>query len=532
MENKNTVIALVLMLAVWLGFSFLFPSQEPAPETVGQPQAQTSTAVDFAPSKQDQLAVPPVAMPEPVGERVEVVVENDLFRAVLSNAGGVVTQFELKNFKETTAADSPNIRVLDLPPGQAGSLQMGGSGNFSLDPRQLYAVGDSRGEIKLSGDEEARVVFSTTTAGGLVVEKIYTFAGNSYAFDLKVRVANQGNDFLRGNLELTLVHPWDEETKGDRFSFHGPSTLVGDKLVKDEPEDLAQDGAKSYGEARWSAFETKYFMSALVPLDGAGEQLRVALKQGVVENGFSTPQVDLRAGEGAEYSYLAYFGPRDLDILQEVDHELARAIDFGFFTVVATPLLHALKFFYGYIGNYGIAIILITVILKLIFWPLTQKSYTSMKAMQKLQPEMAKLREKFKNDKQKLNMELMQLYKQNRVNPLGGCLPMLIQIPVFFALYKVLMDTIDLRHAPFALWLTDLSAKDPYYITPLIMGATMFIQQKMTPSTMDPAQAKMFMLMPVIFTFLFLNFPSGLVIYWLVNNLLTILQQYLIKRQA
>jgi YidC/Oxa1 family membrane protein insertase len=155
-----------------------------------------------------------------------------------------------------------------------------------------------------------------------------------------------------------------------------------------------------------------------------------------------------------------------------------------------------------------------------------------MKSMQKLQPEMAKIREKFKNDKERLNREIMELYKKNRVNPLGGCLPMLVQIPVFFALYKVLLNDIALRHAPFMLWIDDLSAKDPYYVTPIIMGATMFIQQKMTPSTMDPTQAKMFMLMPVVFTFMFLNFPSGLVIYWLINNLLTILQQYFINRKV
>ena len=190
-----------------------------------------------------------------------------------------------------------------------------------------------------------------------------------------------------------------------------------------------------------------------------------------------------------------------------------------------------LKFFYGFIGNYGFAVILLTVCIKLIFWPLTQKSYKSMKGMQKLQPEMKKMREKHGKDKQKLNQEMMSFYKDNKVNPLGGCLPMVIQIPVFFALYRVLLGSIELRHAPFMLWITDLSAKDPYYVTPLIMGVTMFLQQKMTPTNMDPTQAKIMLMMPVVFTFMFLNFPSGLVLYWLTNNLLTILQQYLIKRQ-
>jgi YidC/Oxa1 family membrane protein insertase len=251
-----------------------------------------------------------------------------------------------------------------------------------------------------------------------------------------------------------------------------------------------------------------------------------------VENVFVAPSHTLRPGETVTLDYLLYFGPKDLDILKAVDHQLARAIDFGFFAPIARPLLHVLKFFYSFIGNYGVAIILLTAIIKALFWPLTQKSYSSMKAMQKLQPEMLRIKEKYKNDRERLNRETMELYKTNRVNPLGGCLPMLVQIPVFFALYKVLLDAIELRHAPFALWLTDLSAKDPYYVTPIVMGATMFIQQKMTPTNMDPVQAKMFMIMPIVFTFLFLNFPSGLVIYWLVNNVLTIAQQFFINRKA
>ena len=192
--------------------------------------------------------------------------------------------------------------------------------------------------------------------------------------------------------------------------------------------------------------------------------------------------------------------------------------------------MEVLKFFNSFVGNYGWSIIILTVLIKILFWPLTQKSYTSMKAMQKVQPEMAKIRVKYKNDKARLNKEVMDLYRKYKVNPLGGCLPMVIQIPVFFALYKVLLEDIGLRHAPFMFWLQDLSAKDPYYITPVVMGITMFVQQKLTPTTLDSAQAKILQYMPLIFTFMFLNFPSGLVIYWLVNNLLTILQQYLINR--
>jgi YidC/Oxa1 family membrane protein insertase len=227
-----------------------------------------------------------------------------------------------------------------------------------------------------------------------------------------------------------------------------------------------------------------------------------------------------------------YLGPKEYDLLKAQGVGLEDAIDFGsWMKWLAMPLLISIKFINNYVSNYGIAIIILTILIKIIFWPLGNKSYKSMKEMQKLQPKIAELREKFKNDKTKLSQETMALYKTHKVNPVGGCLPMIIQIPVFFGLYKALMYSIELRHAPFYWWIQDLSAKDPYYITPIIMGATMVIQQKMSPPMGDPMQAKLMMLMPVVFTFLFINFPSGLVIYWLFQNILSIGQQYYINKQ-
>lgn len=208
-------------------------------------------------------------------------------------------------------------------------------------------------------------------------------------------------------------------------------------------------------------------------------------------------------------------------------------VSFGFFDPVAKPMLFLLKLFYKFIPNYGLAIIFLSVGIKLVFWPLTHKSQKSMKGMQKLQPKIAELKEKYKNNKEELNRKTMEFYRTNKVNPLGGCLPILIQIPVFFALYRVLLNSIEIRHAPLiSFWINDLSSKDPTYISPLLMGASMFIQQKMTPTVGDPAQAKIMLAMPVIFTFMFLSFPSGLVIYWLVTNVLSIAQQYYINKHT
>jgi YidC/Oxa1 family membrane protein insertase len=462
----------------------------------------------------------------------EITIENELYRAVFSSVGARLISFELKRYSQESDPQSPNIYMVGPATVGQATLNTSGMDGMGFPVDAVYQLNSSDDYLQLNGTQELSLSFFYIRSDGVRVEKTYIFHGDQYAFDLLLTVSNQSTQAVRGNLSLSLQHPWEDSEEGDRLTFVGPVTLVADDVQTDDPKDLAKE-PKQYGnEVTWSAFENKYFISAVVPLNGASEKVRIEKTPTAVSNSFESPFVSLESGQSVNLSYLLYFGPRDLDVLKSVNHELARAIDFGYFSLIAKPLLHVLKFFYSFIGNYGVAIIFLTVIIKLLFWPLTHKSYASMKNMQKLQPEMQKIREKYKNDREKQNREMMGLYKTHRVNPMGGCLPMVVQIPVFFALYKVLLGAIELRQAPFAFWLTDLSLKDPYYITPLVMGATMFIQQKLTPSTMDPMQAKMFMLMPIVFTFLFLNFPSGLVIYWLVNNLLTIVQQYYIHKKA
>ncbi|AMV73973.1 membrane protein insertase YidC [Desulfuromonas sp. DDH964] len=533
MENKNTIIAVVLMLVVWVGFSVLFPQQPPQPESSTTSGVKSVSTESAPPSSSAEPApIPPQPLPIVPDSHDAVrnfTVESPLYRAVFSSRGGELIEYTLKGFQETTDPKSANVALVVPGPGN-GTLLIGGREALSLPPGMNFHS-DSPPSLHLDAEGKATLHFIGQTPSGAILEKIFVFHGNSYGIDLDVKVTNGGSNPLRGDLVLTLFHPWDPEQAGGQYDYVGPVSLVGDKVETAKIKDLAEKPQSFGADTVWTGFENKYFMNVGVPLAGTLEKVSVSKTSSGIENQLQTPYMILDPGTGRTFSYLLYFGPRDLDVLKGLDHQLAKAIDFGFFSIIATPLLHVLKFFYSFVGNYGIAIIALTVIIKLLFWPLTQKSYGSMKAMQKLQPEMQKIREKFKNDKERLNREMMELYKTHRVNPLGGCLPMLVQIPVFFALYKVLLSSIELRHAEFGFWLTDLSAKDPYYITPLIMGVTMFVQQKMSPSTMDPTQAKIFMLMPVVFTFLFLNFPSGLVIYWLVNNLLTILQQYFINRK-
>jgi YidC/Oxa1 family membrane protein insertase len=301
---------------------------------------------------------------------------------------------------------------------------------------------------------------------------------------------------------------------------------------------------KKLNQLSWAAYEDTYFLCAIMPQSETGTVQFSSAGENKIVSTVSGTQEIIPAHGSKTFKYTIYLGPKKLSVLQQVGANLDRVINFGWFDLIAKPALYLLNFFYRYLGNYGVAIILVTVLFKLLFWPITHKGMKSMKTMQKIQPKMAKLREKFKDDKEQLNQEMITLYKTYKINPLGGCLPMVLQIPVFFALYKVLLQTIELRHAPFMLWITDLSAPDRLLIgfdipvlggvpvLTLLMGASMFLQQKMTPSAADPTQAKIMLFLPVIFTFMFLNFASGLVLYWFVNNLLSIGQQYFINKSV
>jgi YidC/Oxa1 family membrane protein insertase len=318
----------------------------------------------------------------------------------------------------------------------------------------------------------------------------------------------------------------------DSYGHDGPVSYIAKSV--DRPEVGKMEADKLLGpNVSWGGFESKYFIAALIPQNPSLTTFRMAKdSSNLVTVSLVGPKNLIPPGQTGDFNYNLYLGPKDYSLLKEQNVGLENAIDFGdWLKWLAIPLLVSLKFLYGYVHNYGLAIIVLTILIKLIFWPLGNKSYKSMKEMQKLQPKMAALREKYKDDKARLSQESMALYKTHKVNPLGGCLPMIVQIPVFFGLYKSLLYAIELRHSPFFWWIQDLSAKDPYYITPIVMGATMFMQQKMTPTGADPMQAKIMLFLPVIFTFMFLSFPSGLVIYWLFNNIISIGQQVYINRK-
>jgi YidC/Oxa1 family membrane protein insertase len=485
----------------------------------------------------------------------EVVVDAPLYRAVFCARNGRPMRWTLKHYQLHKPCDCPVPGLRQSPPeafdgdkapqvqrinaqgpkeyplGLEISTEQGGRVPIreSLEPDRL------RLEVN-EGEGPARLTFSGTDSRGRAVKRIYSFQPDTYLVALQVEIAGIEPALQQAGLAIRLTERIPEEARS-RYTFSGFMAFIDESLKKEKELDSGQPLYYN-GNVHWQGFSDKYFLTSLLPVDNPISS--VNLEQRHPADGESSGlfisrliyniQTHLQ-GETGRFPYLLYIGPKDLDVLRETGHFLEKAIDLGWFGFIAKPLLVVLKFFYRYTHNYGIAIIILTILIKILFHPLTRKQMESMRQMQKLQPKMQAIREKFKNDKDRMNREVMDLYRTHKINPLGGCWPMLLQIPVFFALYKALLNSIELRHAPFMLWIQDLSEKDPCYVTPLIMGATMFLQQKMTPAAGDPNQQKMMMFMPIIFTFLFLNFPSGLVLYWLVNNLLTIGQQFVSQRR-
>ncbi len=526
--EKRVLIAVILSIAVMYGYSFLFPPQkqqqtEKERATVSQPEAPA--AIKSLPVA-DQP--PPVTVGKPVDDAKDVTVDTDVFKAVFTTQGAALKKLVLKKYKDqvgsvgkeivlTNENNQNQLTLITEYPGFVGS-----SGN-------LFSV--STANLSLSSTETKSVDFTLMTPAGVQLVKRFTFTGSGYGIALDNVLKNRSSTNQDGILQTVLrnssIKPKEE---AGRFEVFGPATLSESGVSFDSLADLSK-AEKIYSKAvKWTGFADKYFLTSLTAKDSSISTVSLKDANGILEQRISSAKISLESGKESIVSYNLYFGPKDIDLLKAQGERLEETIDLGWFAVIAKPLLHSLKLFYGYFHNYGLAIIVITVILKILFFPLTHKSYKSMKQMQKLQPKMLELKDKFKDDRDALNRSVMELYKTHKVNPLGGCLPMVVQIPVFFGLYKALMFSIELRHAPFYFWLQDLSAKDPYYVTPIIMGATMFIQQKMTPTNMDPIQAKMMLALPVVFTAMFLNFPSGLVLYWLVNNILTIAQQMYINK--
>jgi len=551
--EKRTLMAFVLSFLVLVGWSYLFsPEREYTPRPESQPQKAHEPAAEQAAPPQiqqsaEQPGLQPMGEPTSRAERKLVEVDTPLYNVVISTEGPTFTSFKLKNYRRTGDPNSPLIEIVSLSPEQALPLQIGyvpeGSRNT---PPAICEVDQESLVINETGSPK-ELVFRSRSTGGM--ESVYTFRffPDRYSIKLDIEIRNLTGNPINGSFTSRLRYLPPEADKG-YYAFRGLAVLVDGKLKELKIKKVHEE-ENIEGTINWLAYENEYFLSAIVPETQANSLFTgTKLLSGILE-GVHTPEpVSIQPAGAVSSEYSVFFGPRDMGVLKAEGNNLAKAVNFGWTDIIAKPLLYILRFFDNFFHNYGLSIIFLTILVKILFWPLTHKSYKSMGEMKKLQPRLMKLKEKYKNDRQAMNKEMMTLYRTYKINPMSGCLPMIIQLPVFFALFRVLGSAIELRHAPFFLWIDDLSAPDrlfsfpfsvplmsPPYGVPvltLLMGASMFLQQKMTPTPGDPAQAKMMMMLPLIFTFFFINFPSGLVLYWLVNNLISIGQQYHIMKRS
>lgn len=551
--DRRALLAVVLSLLILIAYEqflryYYGPPRGPSePELSGrtdvapEPKPESKEAAAPAPEgrgDESGTAASATVAPPTVPEQI-VEVESPLWLAQFSTHGARLVSWRLKKYRTTVEPDSPPLELV-LPAGDGEApfaVELRGNTVPKLDDRKVaYQVSEPR--LLLSGSESRSLVFRASLGSAQVV-KTFTFHADRYDVSHTLSVSEVPAGY---NEVVTSWSRAREPKSGLAPVFSKVAYLEGKKVLERGFADL-EKGAVLSGELWWTGFTDHYFFSGLALDIAADSPRRLWLKdRGTwIEQKWLVPLSE----RSLVLQTTAYLGPKDVDALELAGHRFERAVDLGWFGFIALPLLHVMQFSHRFTGNYGLDIILLTVLVKLLFIPLTQSSFKSMQQLQKLQPQMAKIREKYKDDPQQMNKELLELYRRHKVNPLGGCLPMLLQLPVFIGLYSALTHAVELRHAPFVLWIRDLSAPDrlgsvaiPFVEPPgipvltLLMGASMFVQQWMTPSVGDPTQRQMMLIMPVLFTFMFIGFPSGLTLYWLVNNVLTIAQQYYMTRTS
>jgi len=543
--EKRALLAFILSFLVLFIWTLLFAPKQPQEKKATFPkkepqksrvESKNSKAKTKKRKEKDSLPERKIA----VTERL-ITVETPLYRAVFSNIGPTIKSFTLKRYRVSKDPRSPCIELIELK--DMGFLEFN-IGGLRI-PLSVYEP--LSGNLEVSEKDPFKdLIFKGKMDNGIKGIYRFRFYPNRYTMDLSITYENYSSGNLKGPFEIVLRN---RLPKKERFSSFRGFALFLDSDLKEIKEKELKKGKSLAGNIGWFAFERKFFMSAILPGNPKNAIFKgKLLKGGVLEGRFIDQSIStIPQGKRLTYDITIFMGPKDMGILKTLGRDLDKAINFGWTDIIAKPLLVLLKLLNRGFHNYGLSIIIMTILIKILFWPLTHKSYKSMKELQKIQPLMARIREKYKDNKEQLNRELMNLYKTYKVNPMSGCLPMIVQIPVFFALYKILAYSIELRHAPFILWIDDLSAPDrlfnfpfkiplmaPPYGIPvltLLMGASMYIQQKMTPTAGDPSQMKIMQFLPIIFTVMFINFPSGLVLYWLVNNVLSIIQQYFINKK-
>ncbi len=529
METKRVLIATALCLAILIGWTELsnYMGWTPTPPVA----TEQSTPVETAQAPVQTENQTPAAAQFAPQEGKEIVIDTPLYTAVLNSSGPVLTSFKLKKYSSELSSDIP----VELISPQAGLVSPMG---ILYNGQPSWHNGEwatSASNTTLTAGQDASLEF-VGMIDGVSFKRILTFNADTYLISEKLEILSPKPMNARLSYTLATSSLASPDNSYDTMKV----VYYNDGLEENlDVEELTEEGMLESGQFSWAGLASNYFLAAVAPVTDTPATLKGRIQDNIWRVALEESDIALAGNSTTVIDTFWWFGPKEISLLDQAPRNLSEATDMGMFDILARPMLWLMTFLYGFIANWGVAIIILTILIKILFWPLTKSSFTSMEKMKRIQPMVKELQAKYGDDKQAMSQEMMQLYKTYGVNPLGGCLPILVQIPVFFALYQALLQSIELRHSAFIsylpftdiIWLADLSAKDPLYITPIVMGGTMLLQQLLTPSMGDPTQRKMMLFMPVIFTFMFLNFPSGLVLYWLMSNVISIIQQWFTLRK-
>ena len=495
---------------------------DPGPDEIGAPDVIPTVDV---PAEASQTTTAPA-----------IRVATDVFELEISTQGGTLQHAALLNYP--VAKDRPDelIELLSTEINELGVIQSGlRSAGEGAEANHRATFASPQSSFALGSADELVVPLTWSDGAGLVVEKRFHFKRGSYAVILEQEITNNGDQAWRGAEYAQLLRRSFEQKRSmfdvDSYSTDGPIIYDGEKSEKLDRGDLLEEGPYAFAsEQGWIGAIQHHFVSAVVPESGTTQRYNVSVRNNVSTASAIGAAAVVQPGESAVFTTTLFVGPKLQAQLEDIDPSLKLTVDYGWLTILSQPLFWLLGKAYGVFGNWGVAIIAVTFLIKLVFYKLTESSGRSMAKMRNLQPRLKALQERYKDDRQQLSQAMMELYKREKVNPAAGCLPILIQMPFFLAFYWALLESVEMRQAPFALWITDLSVRDPFFILPLIMGAAMFFQQKLNPQVGDPVQVKVMQVMPIIFTAFFAFFPAGLVLYWVTNTLLSIAQQWKINK--
>jgi YidC/Oxa1 family membrane protein insertase len=537
MDTQRLILLFIFGFSVLMLWEAWEREQRPKPAAapVQSVQPVTQPTAPAAPSK--PAATAPLDSGGPANARGETIrVTTDLVIAEIDTLGGTLKRLELLRHKDAT---DPSVNLVLLGPAHHYEAQSGLTGEGGPNHRTLWRV-DPGPRSLAPGADSLQVRLRASGTDGVEVEKLYTFRRDSYVIDVTLQVTNTGTASANAFAYFQLTHDGKPEGQHNSVaSSFGAQSFTGFAVYTDEhkfqkiaPSDVDKGKADHVKHAKdgWLALVQHYFVAAWLAPEALDRDYVIEKRQDGTYAGRILLPLNLAPGASAKVDVPLYAGPQEKRRLEAAASGLDLVVDYGWLAIIAWPLFWLLEKLHALTGNWGVAIILLTVLIKLVFFPLSATSYRSMAKMKLVTPRLTKIREMYGNDRQKMNQAMMELYKTEKINPLGGCFPILVQIPVFIALYWVLLAAIELRHAPFMLWINDLSALDPYFVLPILMTVTMVLQTRMNPTPPDPVQAKVMQFMPFVFSIFFFFFPAGLVLYWLVNNILSILQQWQIQR--